>query len=218
MFLNQEEKNTFISLMRWGFYFIFLMLNTISLWLFGAVFESTTFEEHGFIENLQLAVLVSTMIVFLILSTQKTIYRPLSLFFLSLVMAAFCRELDAWFDNFWILGWEFALIFPVIGGYYVIRHLSDFKKSLLTFCHSSSFFLMYASLIVIMPVAQCIGHKSFFRDVLGEQADARMVRRLLEESIEYCGYVLLLMATFEFYYIFFRKRPLSKQKNKNKRK
>jgi hypothetical protein len=219
MFLNTQEKDTLLTLTRWSVYLFITILATFSLWGFGHIFHDTAFAEHGLVENLQLTVLSATTLSFLLLSCPKTPYRALSILFGTLCLTAFCRELDAWFDALWVLGWQFALLFPVLALIYIVRHLADFRKTVVIFCQSSAFFLMYCATIVFGPIAQCIGHRDFFVDVLGVESDNRLVRRLLEESVEYIGYILLLLAAFEFYWIFIRsKGALNKQKRKIKRK
>ncbi len=49
-----------------------------------------------------------------------------------------------------------------------------------------------------------IGHRTFIADVLGESCDARVVRRLIEESIEFIGYILLLLSAVECYFSFIK--------------
>lgn len=196
---NLDEKKTVLSLMRWTIYFCILMLCVFSMWHFASIFKEATFEEYGIVEDVQLILLACSAFSFLGQAFFKTPYRSLSLFFSSLCLTAFCRELDAWFDEFWILGWKFSLIFPVIAFIYVCYHFNEFRKSVVTFCSSPAFFMMYTTAIIILPVAQCVGHKNFFADSLGFVADPRLVRRLFEESVEFIGYVLLFLASIEYY-------------------
>lgn len=194
-----DEKRTAFSLMRWTIYFCILMGCVFSMWYFADLFKGQTFEEYGIVENLQLIILGVSALSFGVQSLFKTPYRGLSLFLGSLCLTACCREMDAWFDELWIFGWKFALIFPVLAIIYNCRHFTEFRKCMVDFCSSPAFFMMYATAIVILPVAQCIGHRSFFADALGPIADPRLVRRLFEESIEYIGYTLLFLSSIEFY-------------------
>ena len=199
MRLSSEEKNTLWNVGRWSTYFAILMFSVFGLWYFAAKFKTETFEEYGIIENIQLSLLFLTSISFFLQAFKKAPTRPLCVLFSALCLAAFCRELDAWFDDLWPLGWQFALLFPVIALGYVAFHLKDFRKSVVDFCCSPAFFLMYCAAIIILPVAQCIGHKSFFVDALGTATNARAVRRLFEESCEYIGYTLMFLSSIEFY-------------------
>ena len=207
MQLILDEKKTVLSLMRWIIYFCILMVCVFSMWHFATLYKETTFEEYGIIEDLQLIILGITSLSFLVQACIKTHFRALSLFLSSLCLAAFCRELDTWFDELWFLGWKFALIFPVLAFIYICYHLDEFRKSLPRFCSSSAFFMMYSVAIIILPLAQCVGHKSFFVDALGPIADPRLVRRLFEESVEYLGYILLFLSSIEFYIALIRNEP-----------
>ncbi len=53
-------------------------------------------------------------------------------------------------------------------------------------------------MIIIFPIAQCIGHGPFVRDVLGIQSIAE-IKELFEESGETIGYFLILLSSIEFY-------------------
>lgn len=194
-----NEKKPAFCLMRWTIYFCILMGCVFSMWYFAEFFKEKTFEEYGIVENLQLILLGLSAFSFLGQAVAKTPYRALSLFLGTLCLTATCREMDAWFDELWPLGWKFALIFPVFSACYIYKNLNQFRKSTIDFCSSSAFFMMYSVAIIILPIAQCVGHKSFFVDALGPIVDPRLVRRLFEESVEYLGYALLFLSSIEFY-------------------
>ncbi len=200
-----DEKKLAISLMRWTIYFCILMGGVFSMWHFAEYFKENTFEEYGIVENFQLFILLFCALSFFVQSFFKTPYRALALFLGSLCLTAFCRELDSWFDELWLFSWKFALIFPIITLGYAIHHQLEFRKSLVAFCSSASFFMMYTVAITILPIAQCVGHKTFFVDALGPITDPRLVRRLFEESVEYLGYILLFLSSIEFYITLVRK-------------
>ncbi len=51
---------------------------------------------------------------------------------------------------------------------------------------------------IIIPVAQCLGHRSFLADLLGAPCiDSHLVRRIVEEPIELLGYLQILLASIE---------------------
>lgn len=196
-----NEKETCVSLMRWIIYFCILMGGVFSLWYFAGQFKTATFEEYGIVENLQLFLLLVASVSFLGQAVLKTSYRSLSFLLGALCLTAFCRELDAWFDALWAPGWKFALLFPVVALFYAARYKNDFRKSVFAFLNKSSFFMMFCTAIIILPIAQCVGHKSFFVDALGYTSDPRLVRRLFEEAVEYIGYLLLALSSLEFYIV-----------------
>ncbi len=202
---TSDERRTAFSLMRWIIYFCILMICVFSMWYFAGLFKEKTFEEYGVIENLQLVFLFISALSFFIQSFYKTSHRGLSLLLGSVCLTATCREMDAWFDELWFLGWKFSLIFPVLAFGYICRHFNNFRKSMVKFCSSSAFFMMYTVAIIILPIAQCVGHKSFFMDALGPISDPRLVRRLFEESTEYISYILLFLSSIEFYITLIKK-------------
>ena len=51
-------------------------------------------------------------------------------------------------------------------------------------------------MVLVLPVAQCIGHKRFLINVLQEDHVGR-IKELLEESLETIGYFILLCSSVE---------------------
>ena len=59
--------------------------------------------------------------------------------------------------------------------------------------------MMMTAVVIIIPVAQCLGHRSFLVDLMGDDnLNAFLMRRILEEPIELLGYVQILLASIEF--------------------
>jgi hypothetical protein len=56
--------------------------------------------------------------------------------------------------------------------------------------------MMCCALIIIIPIAQCIGHGPFVRAVLNRQ-DIAAIKELFEECSETMGYMLLLLSSVE---------------------
>lgn len=54
-------------------------------------------------------------------------------------------------------------------------------------------------MIIIIPIAQCIGRRPFVGAVLGYD-HMREVKEFIEESCECIGYMLLLPSSWEFLY------------------
>lgn len=199
--LKKEEKSTVLFLMRQVIYFALLTLCSVGMWRAAKIYHSALVEEYGFIENIQVILLVLTAGIFAFWAGKYSKERVLSLFLMTLPLTAACRELDAFFDGVLpIIGWQFSLFFLLIAGIYVLLHWADFRKSFIKFLNSPAFYLMFSTMIMIIPIAQCIGHKSFIVDVIGNATDARIIRRLFEESIELEGYLLILFSSLEYYF------------------
>lgn len=206
MLLNSNEKMTLWAVGRLGGYFAILLGCVFSMWFLASELKTETFEEYGIVENIQLALLAITSFSFFLQALKRSKARSLCILLGMLFLAAFCRELDAWFDELWSIGWKFALIFPLIGLLYTTFDFKNFRKSVVCFCQSPAFFLVYCGAVIIIPIAQCIGHKSFFVNALGNTVDPRLVRRLFEESCEFIGYTLLFLASIEFFLNLIRKK------------
>ena len=56
--------------------------------------------------------------------------------------------------------------------------------------------MMLFALALIIPIAQCLGHKPFLANVLSESHIGK-VKEFIEESIETVGYFVLLCSSFE---------------------
>jgi len=199
--LNTQEKETCVFLGRQFIYFLFLMICAVGLWYGAKIQHSALFEEYELVENLEVFLMLFTAFIFGIWAVLFPKQRTLSFFLTMLPLAAAGRELDAFFDNLIpVIGWKFIWFFPLIGLIYALFHFQDFRKSLIKFINSPSFYLMLSAMIIIVPIAQTIGHKSFIIDVIGETSHARQIRRLFEESIELEGYLLILLSAFEYYF------------------
>ena len=58
----------------------------------------------------------------------------------------------------------------------------------------------------MIPVAQCLGHRSYLQDLLSNPYyDVSLIRRILEESIELIVYFIILLSSVESFVEFSRK-------------
>ena len=114
-------------------------------------------------------------------------------------LAAVIREQDAYFDVLIpAIGWKWCWIFPVVGIVNIIRNRSSLQTQVNTFLTSNSFHMMMTAAILMIPVAQCLGHRSFMADLLNNKMyDAVLVRRILEELVELIAYIMLVFAAIE---------------------
>jgi hypothetical protein len=117
----------------------------------------------------------------------------------SLSFLASVRELDKFFDeSVKFVGWEIGFLFPVSALIFAYKNRRALRNTLIDFYSSSAFYMMCCAMIIILPIAQCIGHGPFVRDVLG---DFRVgdIKEFFEESCETMGYFLILLSSIEFY-------------------
>lgn len=205
--LSADEKRTLLSLCRHAAYIGVQMAVVFALWGLGAVYKEVLIEEYGVLENLQLGVLGITAAVLLGEAACHARYRAILFALAMCIIAAFIRELDAFFDELLpVISWKFCFLFPILGMAVLWKQICRDRAPLFTFFRSSSFGIMLMAFVTIVPLAQCIGHRHFVIDVLGTEEDPRLIRRFLEEPFELMGYIQILLAAVEFYFELIRKR------------
>lgn len=198
--ISSQERKTILKLTRQGFYFTILLAVVLGLWRLSNLYKTDTFAEHGLVENLQLLTLLASTIVFLSSAVKKTVYRPILILLASLTTFCCIRELDSFFDVlFPIISWKFAFLFPLGATFYAYTERKNLKKALFTFLASPAFDLMFAAMIIFIPLAQCIGHRSFIADAIGQADNLSHIRRLIEESMEFVAYVLIFLSSIEIH-------------------
>ncbi len=196
--LNLSEYKVMLKLTRQGFYFTVLLAVVLGLWKLSDYYKTETFAEHGLIENLQLATLILSTLIFVLSALKSSFYRPV--LFLLASLTAFCciRELDSLFDKILpVISWKFSFLFPIGALIYAYKKRKDLRKPLVNFLSSTAFDLMFTAMIIFIPLAQCIGHRSFIEDAVGQMEHISLIRRLIEESMEFMAYVLILLASIE---------------------
>lgn len=160
-------------------------------------YHGETFREHCIIENLQLCELLLVILLFCIGWLRQGMFARLMPLFAGLCAFAACRELDSFLDTYIpIIGWKIGVIFPIASSAYALADWKESQREFFLFLHHPSFELMLCAMILILPVAQCIGHRSFLVNVLEEQHLGK-IKELLEESLETIGYFVLLCSSLE---------------------
>lgn len=199
--MKEIEKKVIFGNIRQIIYIALLVGIVCLLWKIADVHKSATVFEFGIFETLQSAVLPLVSVIFGIQAVICKKYRPVLIALCMLPLAAFIREQDAYLDAVVpAVGWKFAWIFPVIGLYYIIRHWSETKTALMVFLQSRTMQMMFASMVVLIPIAQCLGHRSFLADLISDPTvNAVLIRRIIEEPIELIAYVQILFSSIEFY-------------------
>jgi hypothetical protein len=198
--LNPTEKQLLQMTIRQGLYFIgaFVVMG-VQFWL-SRVFHEHTFDEFMWAENLQAGLLVFSCAMFAWngIRHTSTSFRPLCFLLASGCALAVFRELDSLMDNVIpLVSWRVGFLFVAAAVAYAFRHLPDCRKTLLPFTGMPAFHMMVCSLIVIVAIAQLVGHKPFLRNVLVEFDHVGPIKELFEESVETIGYYCLACASVE---------------------
>ena len=190
----------FAQLRKLG-YVAVLCICVLVLWLLAGIYTTEFVAEHSLLENIQLAIMIITTLSFGIQTILNKVHRPTLMLLTALAAAACVRELDAYFEAILpIISWKFCWAFPIAALIYNLRHQQAARESLVSFLRSNSFNMLVTAAIIIIPMAQLLGHRSFLTDLLEDpDVDTYLLRRILEEPIELMGYLQILLASLEFY-------------------
>ena len=198
--MTETEKSSIWTAVRQVLYFAGCFAMAAVEQTAAAICKGRTFDENGFMENLQLALLLAACASFLAVSRCRDIFHRLGGVFAACCLFAACRELDSFFDDtIPLLGWKFAFLFLAGATAYALQDWKDTRGELCAFLQHPSFTMMCAAMAVILPIAQCIGHKSFVINVLHAE-HASDVKELIEEGIETVGYFMLLCSAIELFW------------------
>ncbi len=202
---NTNEKTVALTAFRQFFYLALMMSFIFFLHFLARHYYSETFAENGVVENIQLSLLLTSGIIFTVYGCINKEYRHVSLMLASVCLLAACRELDAVLDKkIPEVSWRVGFVFPFAAVVYAWKERNNTLKPLCSFLSSPAFFMMCNAVIIILPIAQCIGHRPFVINVLGE-SQMREIKEFFEEATEAMGYFLILLSSFE-YGIFIRKK------------
>lgn len=187
------------SLLRQFLYLLTLTLIVFGFWQIGDTFKSATVQEYGIFETSQSIVLGLIAVSFGCQAYHNKTYRPILFSLSMLALAALVREQDAFLDKLIpYIGWAWCWVFPIAGLVYLIRQRKSIGAEMQAFLQSNSFHMMLTAIIIIIPIAQCLGHRSFLADLLGNTGiNTFLIRRILEEPIELLGYIQILLASLE---------------------
>lgn len=194
-----NQPTLFIHQLRQLVYLIIMVLSVVLLWHMSDIYKSALIVEHAAVENTQAIIILMTAISFGLHAWNNSAHRSLLLLLASLALAAFIREHDAYLEaTIPYVSWYFCWLFPIAAIINIIRTRHNFGKSLTAFLQTNGYHMMVTAVIIIIPIAQCLGHRSFLADLLGDtKINTFLVRRILEEPIELIGYIQILLASVE---------------------
>ena len=196
---SSSSRSVFLGLLRQFIYLIILVLIVVGFWKVGDAFKSATVQEYGIFESAQSIVLLLIALSFLLQAAFNPRYRSLLSSMGLLALTALVREQDAYFDELVpLIGWGWCWLFPLAGLGILLRDQRQLGATLLPFLRSNAFHMMMTAVVIIIPVAQCLGHRSFLADLMGDaHLNAFLMRRILEEPIELLGYIQIRLASLE---------------------
>ena len=198
--LTSTEKSAFYSAIRQLLYCAGCFGVTFLEHAIAAVCKEKTFDENGILENLQLGELLLACVLFFVVSFCRNTFHRLGIVFASLCLFAGCRELDSFFDDrIPLIGWKFAFLFIALAVAYAMKNWRQTREELFMFFRHPAFIMMCCTITVVIPLAQCVGHRSFVLNVL--QIDhIGSIKEFIEESLETAGYFILFCSAIELFF------------------
>jgi hypothetical protein len=185
------------TMIRFTAYTVGVFTLTLSLPLVIEHGDIVIFKEDGPIEWFQFGVLVTASAVFLLGGFALVNFRQVLYLMAFVSVFAAIRELDAFLERAipWI-GWKIAFIaiLYAVGSAYTKRTLV--KRQLPPFLATRAFAILWAGFLVAVPFGQLIGHGAFLQVVMGDDYN-RDYKRVIEETLETMGYILVLIGSFE---------------------
>ena len=195
---------------------VFGLFAAYSLAVLGAIFliiaaarsdGTAFFEENHYLEQVQVGILALGATYCWAAASR---FRDFGVLFHCLgilcAMAAI-RELDKNLDSLIpLLGWQlpFSLVL-LLGLLTVWCGRRELPRQIRIFVNHRSFGMMWPGFIVAIPFGQLVGHGPFLRDLFGEDYE-RSVKRVIEESSEMIGYLIIALSGIDLA-LWLRKRP-----------
>ena len=197
--MTSVSKSIYCNAIRQVLYIVLMTLVVVGFWKIGDIYKNSAVMENGIFENMQVVVLGVTSLLFGINAAINRTYRPILFLMCMMALAAVIREQDAYFDVLIpAIGWKWCWIFPVLGIMGIIRHWNTIQPQIRSFLTSNTFHMMITAAIIMIPVAQCMGHRSFLADLLGiHKQEAVLIRRVFEETIELIAYLTIFLSSIE---------------------
>ena len=159
--------------------------------------DIATFRENGPIEWAQFGLLVVTSAIFLSGACFVRWFRQVFFLLASLCATAAVRELDSLLDKaIPLLGWKIGLLIPILALYTLYASRTILKAQVRAFVTLQGFAILWTGFIVVVAVAQLVGHGDLLKQLLGD-GYTRHYKRFIEETLELVGYWILLVGSCE---------------------
>lgn len=191
-------RQRLLLVLRFSLYFLLILLGAGSIGRFIQAYGTRFFSEYGMLEWLHFGMLALTALLFLRLYFSDLQLRGLHIAMFAVAAVASARELDGLLDDLlpWG-GWQLvAGSLLAVGGMLAVRDRGSLRDGLQWLIGQYSFALMWAGFVVAVPFVQFVGHKPFLRLLLPEQ-HVYDLRRYIEETGEWLGFLLILIAAIE---------------------
>ncbi|MBS3758511.1 MAG: hypothetical protein KGY61_07585 [Desulfobacterales bacterium] len=181
--------------LRYAVYTLLMFALTTSLPLILQQENIAAFKEGELIEWCQLILLISAsgILLYGAFTRHQGILRLLG----CLSAFAALRELDTLFDRMLpVTGWKIGYLIIVYALVSVYMDKKAIKDQIRDFLKTHAVVILWTGFLVAIPIGQLVGHGTFLKALMGEDY-IRDYKRIIEESLELMGYLLILAGSIE---------------------
>ena len=183
--------------LRYAAYTILIFAATSSLPAFLQNENIEAFKEGGWIECCQLLLLGGTSSLYFYEAFFSNHHQTIFHFLGCLSAFAAIRELDALLDRMIpLMGWKIGFVFILYALFSAYAHRKALLRQIRIFFKTHSIVMLWAGFIVAVPIGQLLGHGDFLQALMGDNYD-RAYKRVIEETLELMGYILVFAGTVE---------------------
>lgn len=155
------------------------------------------FTDNRWVEWVQFGLLVLVVAMWWAISRRAASRELYQLIGVVHAVAAF-RELDKVLDRLIpVLGWKVGVLMAFVAFGLVLRGRGrQVARQIGQFLGTPAFVLGWSGFMLVIPIAQLIGHGPFLEALLGDHYD-NVYKHVIEESAELMGYLMLVAAAVE---------------------
>jgi hypothetical protein len=195
--MNREHQFTNSLVVRYVIYTTVILGGLVAIPEILEPGDVTLFKENGPIEWLEFSFVTLSSLT---LAIGAMIIRPLRgllAIFSCIVAMAAVRELDGLLDDTLPLSWKGPLLFCIALAVYIgFRHRRTLRSQMDYFTKTASFGTLWAGFVIVVLLAQLIGHGAFLEQVMGDDYH-HQYKRVIEEIFEMFGYLIILFGSLE---------------------
>jgi len=183
--------------LRYAAYTILIFAVTISLPEFLQDESIGVFKEGGAVQWCQFMLLVATSGLYFYEAFFSHHHQTIFHFLGCLSAFAAIRELDAFLDRVIpLMGWKIGFLVILYALFSAYAHRKIFLRQIRIFLKTHSVVILWAGFIIAVPIGQLLGHGDFLQALMGDNYE-RNYKRVIEETLELIGYILVFAGTVE---------------------
>lgn len=199
---NDFRSRTFL-LMRVLLYLVFTVVVSRGMILLVKRYGADwVFREDAPVEGTEAGLLAASSLLLFLAASRLRGVREVSIVFASFLAMAVVRELDGFWENhiFHHDVWGYIDLVLLVGLLvYAVPRFSAIKEQAFALTHSRVFGFLWCGFLVIMGFSRFMGTKGVWHIMLDPHYQ-RGPGRLMEESTELLGYLMILFGAIELHF------------------